>query len=153
MKYEIIPPMGKNSIRAKINQLQDQSKVILESNDLKPEVRFFISSMISILEVIVAVLLEKKTRKNSSNSGLPPSKNDSPNGNRNKGSDEGKKLGEQIANTRNVETHEQTSPLECTRCKTDLTSAQVLETESRKKVDIIYEVVTSVVTAETKECP
>jgi len=75
--------MKKESLRKKIDELKEESKSILDSETLNTEVRLFIKSMLTIIDVVVAVLLEKKTRKNSSNSGLPPSQNKGSNGNRN----------------------------------------------------------------------
>jgi len=118
-----------------------------------PEARFFIRSMLSMLDIIVAVLLEKKTRKNSSNSGLPPSQNNGSNGNRNKGSGDRAGLGSAAANTRQVETKEITSPDECAKCGEDLGEVKATGREERKKIDIIYEIVTHTVVAEIKKCP
>lgn len=75
--------MKKESIRKKIDDLKVDADKILGSDYLNNEVRLFIKSMLTIIDIIVALLLEKKTRKNSSNSGLPPSRNNGPNGNRN----------------------------------------------------------------------
>lgn len=71
----------------------------------------FISSMKAIIDIIVAILLEKKTRKNSSNSGLPPSSNNGSNGNRNNGNVIGRdKKGSQLSNTRAVNSAETPVP-------------------------------------------
>lgn len=145
--------MGKDSIREKIKSLEEESKTILTSKGISPEVKMFINSLLSILEIVVAVLLEKKTRKNSSNSGLAPSRNNGPNGNRNKSQTERQKLGSQIDNTRSVENTETTTPIDCTECGRNLNRVLVKTTETRKKIDIIYEVVTTTIVSEIKECP
>ena len=87
-----------------------------------------------MIEIIVAVLLEKKIRKNSSNSGLAPSRNNSSNGNRNKASDKDREnLGNQVENTQNVETSEIVSPSNCTACDFDLSDVKIANKEERKK--------------------
>ncbi|MBF0312688.1 MAG: hypothetical protein HQK52_04690 [Oligoflexia bacterium] len=145
--------MSKDSIRDKITKLQQESEAILKTKNLNADVRFFIQSMMSILEIVVAVLLEKKTRKNSSNSGLPPSKNNGSNGNRNKNSGQRANLGDQIQNTRNITNEEVTTPAECSNCGIDLSQEKSLKSETRKKIDILYEIITTVVTAKIVECP
>jgi hypothetical protein len=62
--------------------------------------------MLLVLEIVLAIFLEKKARKNSSNSGLPPSRNDGSNGNRNKGSGDRADLGQAASNVQHTETSE-----------------------------------------------
>ena len=110
--------------------------------------------MMLVIDIVVAVLLEKKTRKNSSNSGLPPSRNNGSNGNRNKASDKSRdKKGSQLENTRKVETSETVSASSCSSCGTNLKNSQVKETESRKKIDIVYEITEHTVVSQSRECP
>ncbi len=90
--------MGKNLIRDKIKKLQVESDEILKSSDISKEVRLFITSMMFMIDIVVDVLLIKKIRKTSSNSGAPPSQNFGSNGNRNKpGDSESDKKGSQPA--------------------------------------------------------
>lgn len=145
--------MSKESITNKINEAKEKTKIALSKKGISPEIKAAVESLIMVIDILIAIFLEKKTRKNASNSGLPPSRNNGPNGNRNKFAGDRKKLGEQIKNTRNIELKETTSPLECINCNENLTKTTVLKTEERKKIDIIYEVVTTTVTAEIKECP
>lgn len=146
--------MSKESLRKKIQDLQEEAIPFLSDPKFPKEGAFFIRSMLSVLEIIVAVLLEKKTRKNSSNSGLPPSRNNGSNGNRNKDSEEQRrKLGAQLENTKNTETEATVAPSKCSVCDADLSSVEASETEQRKKIDIVYEVVTHTVTSESKVCP
>lgn len=146
--------MSKESIRKQIDKLKSDSTALLSSRQMSDEIRVFISSMMAIIDIIVAVLLEKKTRKNSSNSGLPPSRNNGSNGNRNIGnvSDRDKK-GSQLSNTRAVNTAETVSPAKCSDCSADLTGAKVKKIEERKIIDIIYEVTTHTIASETVKCP
>lgn len=146
--------MSKDSLRETISTLQKQSQGVLNSKELSAEVRLLITSMMSVLQIIVSVLLEKKTRKNSSNSGLPPSRNDGPNGNRNKKRIQDRdKLGSELENTRHASEEIILTPHECSKCGEDLSLVDSVEKETRKKIDIIYEVTTTIVTSEVKECP
>ena len=145
--------MSKDLIRKKIEELKKESELILKSKKLSKETRVFISSMMIMIDVIVAVLLTKKIRKTSSNSGTPPSQNFGSNGNRNKpGNSETDKKGSQLPNTRNV-TEEINIPVnECNSCGADLSSKDASDTESREEIDIIYEIIRKIVTVEIKDC-
>lgn len=144
----------KESLRKKIEELKVESEVFLSNDSLPKELHFFIKSLLSIMEVVVIAFLEKKTRKNSSNSGLPPSRNNGSNGNRNKNQDQDRsKLGSQVENTRKVETSETVSAKDCSKCGSDLRKTKATGSESRKKIDIIYEIVEHRVISEVKECP
>jgi len=145
--------MKKESIRKKINQAKEDVEAAFAQEAPSPSLKAAINSLFLVLDIIVSVLLEKKTRKNSSNSGLPPSRNDGPNGNRNTSQGDRSKKGQQLENTRKVETSETISPNECDECGGDLRQEPVKETESRKKIDIIYEIVEHTVISETKKCP
>ena len=76
--------MSKDSIREKIKQAKEDAAIALSKKGIPPELKVVVESLLMLLEVMAAIFLEKTTRKNSSNSGLPPSRNDRPNGNRNK---------------------------------------------------------------------
>ena len=145
--------MSKQSIRNEIEKITEKSEAILSNKELQPEVRLFIESMLSIMKIIVAVLLEKRIRKNSSNSGLPPSSNPGGNGNRNKGKPGTKKnVGSHLDNSKIEKREETLSPEECGGCGTDLGNAEVTNEEKRTTLDIEYTVVETTLTAETRKC-
>ncbi len=101
----------KQSLRSEIENLQKESKKILSDKSIPRETKLFIQSMLTILTVVVTLFLEKKTRKNSSNSGLPPSQNSGSNGNRNKeGAEEDSKKGSRLDNSKDTESKETVSP-------------------------------------------
>jgi transposase len=145
--------MGKDSIRKKIEELKDKSQKTLSGSDVSPEIKSLIDSFLLIIDIMVMVFLEKKIRKNSGNSGLPPSKDFGSNGNRNNNTTDQENLGEQLNNTRHVETEETTTPENCSKCGIDLTEVPVKNTEERKLIDILYEITTHTVIAEIKVCP
>ena len=145
--------MSKESIRKNIEKLKNESELILESKSLNKDIRLFINSMMTILDIIVIAFLEKKTRKNSSNSGLPPSRNNGPNGNRNTNQGDRSKKGEQLKNTRKVNTIESVSPDDCASCGSDLRNIKAHNKEERTILDIIYETTEHTVISEHKECP
>ncbi len=145
--------MSKDSIRHKIDEAKKKTQAALASGKATPDILVAVESLLLVIEILAAVFLEKKTRKNSSNSGLPPSKNEGSNGNRNQGSGLRADVGDSASNTRQIETSETVTPVECSRCGESLESAEVKGTEERKKIDVIYEIISHTVTSESKECP
>ena len=97
----------------------------------------------------------KKDRKNSSNSGLPPSQGFDSNGNRNKKVDNkaAHRTGGRLDNSKDLETSETVTPKKCSECNGELKKAKVTSTEERQEIDITYEIHTHTVVSETKECP
>ena len=101
----------------------------------------------------ISAILEKKIRKNSSNSGLPPSQDIGVHNDRNnKDRKNGEKKGEQLDNTRTVEHKEILSPKKCSSCDVDLKDAKVIDTEERKIIDIVYEIQQTTLISETRQC-
>jgi hypothetical protein len=145
--------VNKLSIRNQIEKLKADSVSIVESKSVPPEAKFFIQSMLSMMDIIVSIFLEKKTQKNSGNSGLPPSKNMASNGNRNTGSGDRSGLGDPSANIRHTATGKTTTPKNCSKCRKGLTQVKVSGQDKRQLIDIVYEVVTHTVCAEIKKCP
>ena len=145
--------MSKDSIRKKILEVKEKSKKTLESSDVSPEIASLIDSFLLIIDILAMVFLEKKVRKNSSNSGVPPSQNFGTNGNRNKNIDNSKvHKGEQLPNTRNIEINDTATVDSCGNCNADLSETRVKDSESRVEIDITYEITKKIVTAEIKEC-
>ncbi|MBF0443436.1 MAG: IS66 family transposase [Oligoflexales bacterium] len=145
--------MGKESIRKKIAEAKKSAEDLLKSRKATPETIAVIKSLLLILDIVVSVLLEKKTRKNSSNSGLPPSRNNGSNGNRNKpNSANQQKLGSQLPNSKRTTVTEELPVNECSQCFADLSRTPVINQEKRKLIDIVYEIVTTEFIADIKEC-
>ena len=146
--------MKKESIRKKIDELKEKTQRTLNSEDVSPEVRALFDSCLILIDILVTVFLEKKTRKNSSNSGLPPSRNNGSNGNRNNPGDKDRdKRGNQVQNTEHLKTSETVSPNNCSNCDCDLRETKVSKTEERQKIDIIYQITTHTIASESKLCP
>ena len=144
--------MSKDSIRKKIDEAKANVAKTLASGNVSPESKALIDTLLMIIEILVAVFLEKKTRKDSSNSGLPPSLNNGSNGNRNQGSGKRGSLGSELNNLKHTESLKTVSPLYCTDCEADLSNTKIHGKEERKEIDISYEIITHTVVAEVKKC-
>ncbi|MCK5686196.1 IS66 family transposase [bacterium] len=145
--------MTKDSIRKQIEKAKNDAKALLSSKKTNKETAIVINSLILIIDIIVTVFLVKKVRKTSSNSGVPSSQNFGSNGNRNKpGDSETDKKGSQLPNTKNVTENILITVDKCKECGVDLSSEKTDDTETREKIDIIYEITKKVVTVEIKGC-
>ena len=145
--------MNKDSIRKKIADIKKKSKETLDSQNVSPEIASLIDSFLLMIDILVLVFLEKKVRKTSSNSGVPPSQNFGSNGNRNKpGDSETDKKGSQLPNTRNVTDNFFVPVSECGGCGAGFSSKLPDDEESREEIDIIYEIRRKKVTIEIRRC-
>ena len=147
--------MGKESIRKQIEAIRNDFNVHIQKGSISPEAQLTIKSLFQLLEIIVTVLLEKKIRKNSSNSGLPPSQGFDSNGNRNKKvtKKDVQRKGSRLDNSKDLETSETVTPKKCSECNGELKKVKVTSTEERQEIDITYEIHTHTVVSETKEFP
>ena len=111
------------------------------SGDMPEEVRALFQAMLMLFEVLMAVFMEKRTPKNSTNSGLPSSQT---------AKDETAAAGPgakgkgppqrdiRSGNTRTVESIEVAAKA-CGRCGEDLSDAPCDGHERRTEIDIVFE--------------
>ncbi|WP_459919165.1 hypothetical protein, partial [Desulfocicer niacini] len=113
------------------------------------------NSMLLVVELILTVFLEKKTRKNSKNSSLPSSqtpKDETAKSNP-KSKGKGKKVSGEVNNTRTKETVTITKAETCDVCGVSLDQTPCSDHERRTKIDIVFEKVVEHIDAEIKQCP
>ena len=65
--------VDKTSIREEIDRLKQDFEKLCSEGKASPEIQAVMNSMLLIVELILAVFLEKKTRKGNKNSSLPSS--------------------------------------------------------------------------------
>ena len=146
--------MSKVSIRKQLEAARAQVADAKSKDQLSPEALTLINTLLTLLEVMATVFLEKKVRKNSSNSGLPPSQGFGSNGNRNKdGHPRPLRKGSRLDNTREEEEKKTLSPEKCSECGMDIEKANAVSTEERTILDIEYVIKKTTFVSEVKECP
>lgn len=148
----------KESIRKKIKDAKAKIEKAKSSGKISSEASDLIDTLLLIIEIMVEVFLEKKVRKNSSNSGIPPSQDIGVHNDRNKDNKDNedkkkKKLGAQLDNSRVEEKEHVLTPSKCNGCGENIADAPVKETEKRKLIDIEYVIKEETYTSQTKECP
>ena len=68
--------VDKTSIREEINRLKKQFDQLCSDGKVASEIQVVMNSLLVVVNLILAIFLEKKTRKNSKNSSIPSSQTD-----------------------------------------------------------------------------
>jgi transposase len=144
------------SLREEFTTLKGQFERLCAAGKVSEELRALVQALLMLLELLMAVFMEKHTPKSSRNSGLPPSQTakdeetTSQPGTRAKGQGH---THPRAVNTRTIETVTIASVDHCAHCGTDLGDIPCRGHERRTLIDIVFETVLSHVEAEVKDCP
>jgi hypothetical protein len=148
-----MPSVNKQSLRQEFEQLKVNFDSLSNDGKISPEARALFQAMIMLFELLIAVFMERTTRKNNRNSSIPSSqtgKDTTSIGTTGKGKKQNDALS---ANTRTVETVQVAKVKDCEVCGEDLNDTPAIDHERRTKIDIIFEKVVNHVDAELKICP
>ena len=151
-----MPQVEKASLRAEFDALKGRFERLCADGQLGAEGRALVEALLLLFELVLAVFMEKNTRKNSQNSSLPSSRTD-------KTDDADTQAGAKAKgrsarhtrrdNTRTVETVTVIPVTACDHCGEDLREVPAQGGERRTRIDIVFEKVVSHVEAEIKACP
>lgn len=148
--------VNKQSLREEFDALKGRFKQLCTDGKITDESRDLFQALLMLLELLMAVFLEKQTPKTSTNSGRPSSQTPkdetalSQPGRHSKG----KQLDQaRSANTRTVETVQIAAVNCCEHCGEDLGKVRCRGHERRTRIDIVFEKVVTHVDAEIKRCP
>lgn len=147
--------INKNSVRDELDRLKSQFEELSSEGSLTRESKILMQSMLTLLNLICAIFLEKNTAKTSDNSSKPSSQTDkdesalSQKGRNGKGKKEHAGL---ASNTRVAEVVTLSEVTSCPICGEDLTHTHCHGQERRTKIDIVFEKVVEHVDAEIKAC-
>ncbi len=148
--------IDKKSVRNEVDKVKAEFESLCESGKVSSEIKVLMNSMLMIMELILSIFLERKTRKNSKNSSLPPSQTDKddtslpPKDSHKKSKQENNTIAD---NVRVVETVTLSEVHSCEVCGEDLQKCPTQGVERRTKIDIIFEKVVDHIDAEIKQCP
>ena len=150
-----MPSVNKQSLREEFDQLKVRFEDLSNEGKITSESSALFQAMIMLFELLIAVFMEKKTRKNNRNSSIPSSQTDKDKtATISETNSKGKKQnGVLSGNTRTVETTQVVKVMDCQFCRQALDGTPANEHERRTKIDIIFEKVVSHVDAEIKVCP
>lgn len=151
-----MPSLNKQSLREEFTALKERFGQLSTDGKLAPESRALIQALLMLLQVLMAVFMEKNTPKTSTNSSRPSSqtpKDDSALSHAGSHT-QGKAYDpSRSANTRTVETVQLSKVSACEECGEDLRERRPLGHERRTQIDIVFEKVLSHVDAQIKSCP
>ena len=146
------------SLRAQLDDCRARFDAIKQKGEASADTLALIDTLFLLVEIVVAVFLEKTTPKTSRNSSLPSSQDAAAGETHTAGSSGSRSRGpkardKRCDNLRTVTTT-QTSPVTaCRRCGHDLSGTPCSGHEQRIEVDIVFETVERRITAEIKNCP
>ena len=147
--------LEKASLREEFDTIKGQFEQLCAEGKMGADSRALFQALLMLFELLMAVFMEKRTAKNSRNSGLPPSQTANDDsapqaGAKAKGREHHHSRSE---NTRTVETVEIIPVTACDSCGEDLRDAPCRDHERRTRIDIVFEKVVTHVDAEIKSCP
>jgi len=149
-----MPTVNKQSLRHEFDQIKVRFDSLSTEGKISPEASALIQAMIMLFELLIAVFMEKTTRKNNRNSSIPSSQTEKDTTAVTGTNGKGKKQNDILSgNTRTVETTQVAKVKDCEFCGEDLDNIPVTSHERRTKIDIIFEKVVSHMDAEIKICP
>lgn len=148
--------VNKQSLREEFATLKERFEHLVADGKMAAESRDLFQALLMLLELLMAVFMEKHTPKTSTNSSKPSSqtpKDESAIG-RSGTHGKGKALDQaRSSNTRTVETVQVAKVSFCEHCGEDLRKVPCRGHERRTKIDIVFEKVVAHVDAEIKRCP
>jgi len=150
-----MPSLNKQSLREEFDQLKNEFEQLSDEGKVTTETRALFRAMMMLFELLIAVLMEKQTKKNNRNSSIPSSqtsKDETATGSGSNG--KGKQHDGAVSeNTRTVESTQISKVKNCECCGENLGNITVSGHERRTRIDIVFEKVVSHVNAEIKTCP
>jgi len=148
--------LDKSSVRQEVSRLKTDFEKLCAEGKITSESKVLMNSMFMIIDLILSIFLEKVTKKNSTNSSIPPSQtelDESALGHQGSNG-KGKKINSGTAkNNRVKETVTIATVDTCTVCGEDLTATECTHHERRTRIDIVFEKVVEHIDAEVKQCP
>lgn len=148
--------LDKASVRTEVSRLKTDFEKLCAEGKITCESQAMMNSLFMVVELILAIFLERTTQKDTTNSSKPSSQTDkdesalSHSGSNGKGKPENKAPAQ---NSRTVETVTLSKVETCDICGEDLTGVPSVHVERRTKIDIVFEKVVEHVDAEIKQCP
>ena len=144
----------KKSIREEFDKIKESFQKQVKAGKVSDEVAALFNTLIMLFGVVLAVFMEKKTKKTTKNSSIPPSQTDEDNtSSSNRNNSKTRQTVTMADNTRTVETTQTLRVETCSVCGEDLSDANCACLERRTKIDIIFEATVEHYDAEIKTCP
>jgi len=148
--------LDKSSVRKEVSRLKADFERLCAEGNISSESQAIMNSLFMVVELILAIFLERATKKGTTNSSKPSSQTEKDESALGHSGSNGKgKPHNQAAaqNRRTVENVTLSTVQTCDVCGEDLTGVPCTDHERRTKIDIVFEKVVAHVDAEIKQCP
>jgi len=148
--------IDKLSVRQEVERCRGEFQALLSQSKVAPEVEVLVKSLLTLLSLLLAIFLEKSTKKTSKNSSIPPSqtaKDESAPAESESHKKERKENDELFSNARTKKTTTVSKVSICTGCGSDISTMRVAGYEERTLIDIVFEKTVNTVRAEVKGVP
>lgn len=148
--------VNRESLREEAERIKAEFQLITKNKKIDSETSMLFQSMLMLINLLVAIFLEKTTVKNNKNSSKPSSQTEKDESATTNEGAKGKGKLESNAtadNTRTRETVTIAKVIACDVCGEDLTKTACQHYERRTTIDILFEKVVEHVDAEVKHCP
>jgi transposase len=143
------------SVREEAERIKVEFSRLTANKKIDTELNMLIKSMLMLINLLIAIFLEKTTKKNNKNSSKPSSQTEKDESALTNAGTNGKGKQESNAvanNTRTVESISIAKVSRCDVCGQDLRNVACEHTERRTMIDIVFEKVVKHVDAEIKQC-
>lgn len=143
------------SVREEAERIKAEFQRIAANKKMDTEISLLMNSMFMLINLLIAIFLERTTKKTNKNSSKPSSQTEKDESSTTDPGTKGKGKQESDAvanNTRTIETVTIANVTQCDVCGEDLTDVACEHIERRTKIDIIFETVIEHVDAEVKYC-
>jgi hypothetical protein len=147
--------VNKKSLREEVERIKTDFNTLLKDKKISGEAHLLFTSMLTLINLLVAIFLEKNTKKNSNNSSIPPSQTEKDESSETKIGTHGKGKNNLRTNTKHSKTVETVTIVkvhQCDVCRQDLSKATCDHVERRTIIDIVFEKRIEHVDAEVKHC-
>jgi transposase len=148
--------VNKQSVREEADRIKAEFDRLASNKKINSECRVLLQSMLMLLNLLIAIFLEKTTLKNNKNSSKPSSQTEKDESSLGKTETHGKgkqEFNATAGNTRTIENITIEKVTQCDVCGRDLSKDPCQGHERRTKIDIVFEKVVEHVDAQIKHCP
>jgi transposase len=147
--------VNRQSVREEAERIKAEFDRLAANKKINSESKMLFQSMLILINLLIAIFLEKTTKKDNKNSSKPSSQTEKDESSTTHIGTNGKGKQESDAvanNTRTIETVTIARVTQCNICGQGLTDAECEHIERRTKIDIVFETVIEHVDAEIKYC-
>ena len=148
--------VNRQSLREEFERLKAEFGKLSAADKMSAETRALFNALLMLFEVLMAIFMEKTTRKGGRNSSIPPSQTSKDETAATRPGGKGKGVTQNDARSRHsrtVTTTEVAAVDACANCGADLGDTPSQPRQRRTRIDILFEKVVHHVDAQVKDCP